>query len=145
MTNSKLIIPAKPSPVQKARMLLSLNGVKIIQTDSKDRTKNALVSGSEAKTYDVILHRTATRIQSECYLITNSGTRNCKGNYFSICYHSIATLLHSAKLNGWVAAVCNSMEDATKRKNLGGTIFELLPRNANITNRKTLYFVVNKK
>lgn len=126
----KSTIP-KVNRFDKARNLVSLDAVKSLRTDKSGRIINALVPGSEAKTYEVIARREGRNyIEVECFLQTGAGPKECKGGWSTVCYHALAVLLTSAQNNNHTTAVCLSEYDANKRKNIGGKVFTVRSKHA---------------
>lgn len=129
----------------KARNLSEMNMVKTISIDSKNRIRNALVPGSESKTYDVVIWRqdSNNEIKAECFLsLGANGNVLCKGGNHTVCYHILGVLLQSAKDNGTNAAICKSLEDAELRKRIDGKVYTIRSKHA-LDN--PIYMVVNTK
>lgn len=125
--------------INKARARVRLNDVRIISTDAQNRIKNAFVSGSQAKTYDVIIRRNGY-IETECRQVVLDGNLvNCKGGLNSVCYHAIATLIASANNRGLQSAICATEHDANQRANINGTVYKVQSRWAD---GNTLWFVI---
>ncbi len=115
----------------KARALVQLNAVKTLRTDRSNRIINALVPGSNAKTYEVIARREGRNyIETECLLQTGAGHLDCKGGLSSVCYHAIAVLLTSARDNGLDAAICPTEQIANRRKRINGNVYMLRSKHA---------------
>lgn len=136
----------KPQPkvnrFDKARNLVELNAVKSIRQDASGRILNAFVPGSHAKTYEVIVRREGRNyIETECLLQTGAGSQDCKGGFSAVCYHALAVLLTSAKQNGLDAAICLTLPDAERRKNLSGKVYTLKSKYAP---SNPLWLVVNR-
>ncbi len=126
----------------KARNLVALNAVKSIRQDASGRILNAFVPGSHAKTYEVIIRREGRNyIETECLLQTGAGNQDCKGGFSAVCYHALAVLLTSARDNGLDAAICQTLQDAERRKNLSGKVYTLKSKYA-LDN--PLWLVVNQ-
>ncbi len=136
----------KPQPkisrFDKARNLVELDAVKSLRSDKNGRILNALVPGSQAKTYEVIARREGRNyIETECLLQTGAGGQDCKGGWSAVCYHALAVLLTSAKQNGLDAAICQTLPDANRRKNLSGKVYMLKSKHAP---DNPLWLVVNQ-
>lgn len=132
----------KISRFDKARNLVELNAVKSLKTDKSGRIINALVPGSQAKTYEVIARREGRNyIEIECLLQTGAGGQDCKGGWSAVCYHALAVLLTSARENGLDAAICHTLPDAKRRENLNGKTFMLKSKHAP---DNPLWLVVNR-
>lgn len=126
----------------KARSLVTLNAVKSLRVDKSGRIINALVPGSQAKTYEVIARREGRNyIETECLLQTGAGTQECKGGWSAVCYHALAVLLTSAAQNGLDAAICQSLASAQRRKNINGNVYKIQSKHAP---KNPLWLVVNR-
>lgn len=135
----------KQNRFDKARHLSDMNMVKPLSVDSKGRIKNALVPGSEAKTYDVVVWRqdSNNEIKVECFLdLGANGQVLCKGGRYTVCYHMLGVLLQSASDNGMNAAICKTEENAEMRKRIGGKVYTIRSKHA-LDN--PIYMVVNTK
>lgn len=132
----------KPDRFAKAHMLVKLDSIKTLRTDRSGRIINALVPGSAAKTYEVIARRAGLNyIETECLLQTGAGHQDCKGGLSAVCYHALAVLLTSAKQNGLDAAICQTEQDANRRRNIGGQVHKLQSKYAA---NNPLWLVVNR-
>ena len=130
------------SRFDKARNLVALDAVKSIRQDASGRILNAFVPGSHAKTYEVIIRREGRNyIETECLLQTGAGSQDCKGGFSAVCYHALAVLLTSARDNGLDAAICQTLQDAERRKNLSGKVYTLKSKYAP---DNPLWLVVNQ-
>jgi hypothetical protein len=95
------------------------------QQETRDgRLRTALVPGSKAKRYQVIVRRPAKGIIStECRLeVGRNGHQNCKGNWGTVCYHSLATIIKASTKAGATVRFCSSYEDAQLLARMGGKI-----------------------
>ena len=136
----KRAIP-KPNRFAKARNLVAMDAVKSLRQDKSGRIINALVPGSQAKTYEVIARREGRNyIETECLLQTGAGHQDCKGGWSSVCYHALAVLLTSAAQNGLDAAICQSLADAERRKNINGSVHKVQSKHAP---QNPLWLIVN--
>ena len=132
----------KSNRFDKAHMLVKLDAVKSLKSDKSGRIINALVPGSEAKTYEVIARRDGRNyIETECLLQTGAGHQDCRGGLSAVCYHALAVLLTSAKQNGLDAAICQSLANAERRKNISGQVYKLQSKYAA---NNPLWMVVNR-
>jgi hypothetical protein len=103
----------------KAHARVALNDVKPISHDTEGRIKNAFISGSQAKIYQVIIRRKNGIIETECLLETEiQGGIKCKGGTNSVCYHALAVLLQSAVGRGVGAAICEDEINAVTLNNI---------------------------
>ena len=112
-----------------------------LQSDSKGRAKSISVPGHKGKSYRVILRRESLlgSITAECSLTTSNGDKPCKGNSHSICYHSLAALIHAADCAGCEISLCESEKSAMLLKNIGGDVIKA----ASYTSGKSVWLVVN--
>ena len=76
------------------------------------------VPGNDAKIYSVIVKRRNGNILTECRLLTGNGTIPCRGNSYSVCYHSLAAVIALANKGGYKVMLCHSKSSAAKVKNI---------------------------
>lgn len=136
----------KPNRFAKARNLAAMDAVKSLRHDKSGRIINALVPGSQAKTYEVIARREGRNyIETECLLQTGAGHQDCKGGWSAVCYHALAVLLTSANQNGLDAAICPTLAsaraNANRRKPIGGSVHKVQSKHAP---QNPLWLVVNR-
>jgi hypothetical protein len=128
---------------QKAHHLANIGHVTVNKRDSDGRITDAFVPGSHAKMYNVILRRFAPNvIETECLLDTGMGigAEHCKGGTRAVCYHALATIIHSANENGLTPAICDTYEKAERRVRIGGKVYQLVSKYAR---ENKLWLVVN--
>lgn len=131
----------KVSRFNKAHLLVQLDMVKPTSLDSSGRIKTAFVSGSQTKTYEVIVRRERRNyVEVECLLQTGGGPQECKGGWQTVCYHALAVLLASARDRGFAAAICKTENIANMRKRINGRIYLVKSRFAP---DNPLWFVVD--
>jgi len=124
---------------QRAHLRVALDDIKPITFDDQNRIKTAFVSGSRAKTYQVIVRRNAG-ITTECLLDTGAGNKNCKGSSSAVCYHALAVLLYSAKNLELEASICQRKVDAELLQRIHGEIYKVTSIHAP---NNPLWLVVN--
>jgi len=131
----------KLDQLSRARMIVALDHIKVTGV-SGDKIRSAIVPGTEAKQYEVILSRQGPVILTECNLMLNGNNKTrCQGDKW-ICYHAIAAVIASAKENGFVVKYCKDYQSAQKIVRMGGKVYKVRAKN---NRNKTHYLVVNKE
>jgi hypothetical protein len=107
--------------------------------NSKKRRSEVVVPGTDGKQYTVILkwiqiYEANTRrpaLRSECLINTGIGTKPCKGNGVSLCYHVIAAVAKLAETNNKEISFCHNQDIARKLSNIGGNHFRIISTQSN--------------
>jgi uncharacterized Zn finger protein len=133
-------MPKKITRFTKARLRVKLGDVRTLKRDPSNRIKEAYVSGSNAKLYNVIIRRSGQRITAECQLDCGHGFTRCPGSLQAVCYHSLAVLLQSCQDQGLSASLCGSEDHANKRARIGGTVYKVY---SHFRKDRPVYLVVN--
>lgn len=84
--------------IKKARMLVEMDLLHVLQRDKEGRIKSVLVPGTDGKQYMVILKRDSLGFNVECQL--QAGTMGhvgfCKSGNL-MCYHGLAAVMLALK------------------------------------------------
>ena len=126
--------------IEKARMIANSSLCKVTQS-RKGLPVNVVVPGSDSKQYQVIIKRNnATKtITTECQLLTPAGTKFCKGNHGTVCYHSVTALFVAAFSKDFEASICKNPQDAERLARIGNRqIFRV----KSYSGKKDLFLVV---
>ncbi len=131
--------------IKKARIIMQAYLTKTLDVDKQQRPRVVLVPGSEGKQYQVIIRRPdKNTITCECSVCTSCGDQPCKGNTRTVCYHSIAAILHCVREKQRRAWVCGDLRSAQLLENAtGGAHYQVHPqRGQRIDLAHTMYFIV---
>ena len=111
-----------PKRVEKAKAAMLF--AKVSQYDTEGKVKAVFVPGSEGRQYQVIIRRRNGQMSTELLLIVNNS--QLKPTYGAqITYHQMATVMLSAKEQGYTVTWTANRLDAVKLSNVGGTVFHI--------------------
>ena len=118
-----------PNRVKEARALAKF--AKIVKDNGK--VFEVLLPGHEAKNYRVILKWLKTTggeyiLQSECHLHCGFGWRDCRGNSYNVCYHSLAAVVAIAEAHDANVAFALTEKDANRLVNMNTNANRLISK-----------------
>lgn len=119
---------AIPTRFEKARQLANGGFVKVVKTDEHNRITEAFVPGSKSHLYNVIIRRNG-QVTVECRLsVGDDNYVPCKANEHGlVCYHALAILILSAKMNKQVVSLSNNREHVDRLLRMGGDVKPIYP------------------
>lgn len=81
------------------------------------------------------------QINCTCQKVTGHGMEDCKGNSFTVCYHSMAAIVKKAELKNATVTFFNNFSPALNYSNFGGKLVRVKSVQAD----KTCWIVINSQ
>jgi len=120
----------------------------VVAHDPSGRPLSFVIPGTSGNQYFVTITRKANSIvQCACHLMmrdVDNTLQDCQGNGKTVCYHSIAAILHSLELQNMVGYVCESIDDAQRLIRLSAKTSKMITLESH-PEAKKIFIVVDKK